>query len=105
MQGHGCTFIYMHIYLLRNPIIFSINAWQIILFTQHLYKYSLKLSYCNCVSGVAGEGLLFYVALEVRNIPNLTANQKLHYLSPHLAGAADNARLCSSFTDRRQCFL
>lgn len=30
MQGHECTFIYMHIYLLSNPIIFSINAWQIL---------------------------------------------------------------------------
>lgn len=44
---------------------------------------------------------LFFFQSEI--LFDLTATQKSHYLSPHLAGAADNAGLCRCLADRRPC--
>ena len=57
---------------------------------------------CGTKGGVGHADVEVRRALE--NTSDLAANQRSHYLSPHLAAAADRARLCRSLSDSLQCF-
>lgn len=104
MQGHECTFIYMHIDLLSNPIIFFPlmhgRLFNIIYPTSKyppLPSLRFALIAAVCVQGGRGGGwwLLFLVLFSCQKILfDLTATQKPHYLPPHLAGAGRQWRLC-----------